>query len=100
MSPFKKYKLALQGNLRLLVMIRESLKLQGVPDSNVLMQAVVTQANVCGLLLPNDMRMSKEELKLIREGLENPSKPPALLPKKPGEMVILTADQLSPRIKV
>jgi hypothetical protein len=55
----------LSSNLRLLVLLRESLAASGA-DKSPLYVAVAAQAQLTGQVLPNSERMSKEETEAIR----------------------------------
>ena len=86
----------LSSNLRLLVTLRESVRAGGTPEDNPLLKALVTQLNLCGMLLPNHLRISKSELDEIRRGAgivmaEKPKelpKPPPTLPGAGGMMIL------------
>lgn len=92
----------ISSNLRLLVLLRETLRAAGTPANNPLLVTVVAQANLCGTVLPNDLRISKTELDAIRKGagiVMAEKKAPTqitLPPTLPGSggMVILRPDQL------
>lgn len=55
----------LSSNLRLLVLLRESLAANGQTDTP-LYAAIRDQAQVTGLVLPNDQRMTEQEVADIR----------------------------------
>ncbi len=55
----------LKTNLRLLVMLRESLEAEGAKESP-LYAAVAAQAQATGFALPNEMRLTKEEIAAFR----------------------------------
>ena len=56
----------LKSTLRLLVLLRETLIVQGVPPENPLHQSVFQHANLIGAMLPNDELIGPEELANIR----------------------------------
>lgn len=56
----------LRSTLRLLVLLRETLVVQGVPADNALHKSVFMHANLVGALLPNDELIGPEELASIR----------------------------------
>lgn len=56
----------LRSTLRLLVLLRETLIVQGVPADNALHKSVFMHANLVGSLLPNDELISPAELQNIR----------------------------------
>lgn len=56
----------LKSTLRLLVLLRETLIAQGVPQDNALHQSVFMHANLVGALLPNDKLIGPAELANIR----------------------------------
>lgn len=56
----------LQSTLGLLVVLREALAANGVPESNPLHAAIYTHANLISSLLPNDLLIPASELARIR----------------------------------
>jgi hypothetical protein len=62
----KQVQTILKSTLRLLVMLRESLKAEGAEDTP-LFQSVKAHADMVGLALPNKDRMTKEEMDMIRK---------------------------------
>lgn len=88
---------ALKSTLRLLVMLREMLKAEGAIDTD-LYKSVVAHANMIGSVLPNKDRVGKDEIEKILEGIkvvnDGTAAPQPIQPPAPGQMVILTPDQL------
>lgn len=102
MSKHKQSQSVLASNLRLLVLLRESLRAEGTPEDNALLKAVVTQANLCGIVLPNKLRVSKTELDVIRKGAglikaESKATESGGVTALPGagQMIVLTPEQLA-----
>lgn len=99
----------LHSTLRLLVLLRETLVVQGVPADNALHKSVFMHANLIGSLLPNDCLISPDELANIRasvgsvptaespEGVVEPVKPTLTSIVKralggKGDIVVLNSD--------
>jgi hypothetical protein len=99
----------LHSTLRLLVLLRETLVVQGVPQDNALHKSVFMHANLIGSLLPNDALISPDELANIRasvgsvpttetpEGVVEPAKPSLTSIVKralggKGDIVVLNPD--------
>jgi len=59
----------LKSTLRVLVLLRETLAVQGVPAEHPMHKAVFMHANLIGSLLPNDDLVSPAELSSIRAKL-------------------------------
>lgn len=61
----KQVQKVLQSNLKLLVLLRESLAAEGATNTPIY-AAVAAQAQATGMTLPDSMRMTKEEIAVIR----------------------------------
>lgn len=59
-------RLVLRSNLRLLVLLRETLSAQG-DNSSALFTAIKHQANLTGSVLPEGMRLAQSDLKAIQQ---------------------------------
>lgn len=72
----KQLEQALSQSMRLLVLIRESLKREPGGTKSPLFEAVASHANLCGMLLPDSLRMSQAEIDRITAQLGLPPKEP------------------------
>lgn len=82
----KQLEAALAATLRLLVLIRESLSRQPGGEKTPLFTAVAAHANLCGVLLPDELRMSQAEIDRLRVQLDVPpaAHPPGIEAIKTG----------------
>lgn len=94
----KQVQKVLQSNLKLLVLLRESLDAEGAVNTPIY-AAVAAQAQATGLMLPNSMRMTKEEIAVIRRQARatqapvNPDATQQNLPKQlPSDGQFITLD--------
>lgn len=61
---------ALASTMRLLVLVRESLRAADGGEETPIFKAVETHANLCGSLIPDKERMTKAELDKLRANLK------------------------------
>jgi hypothetical protein len=107
----KQVQKVLQSNLKLLVLLRESLVAEGATNTPIY-AAVAAQAQATGMMLPDAMRMTKEEINVIRrqavaanlnagnpapaDAAESSIKVPAL--PKSGQFQILDPSQIKRKL--